>query len=140
EAEMRSVMEAATLNNLAVRLDALGRREAALAAIEEAVEIRRSLAAARPDAFAEPFATSLWVRVDALDGAEPPGAAIASNAQAIATLTPLFRDYPGPLAPKMAGMAKEYLERCEKAGQDPDADLLAEVIAIFSTVQDQQNG
>ncbi|MEO0763734.1 MAG: hypothetical protein AAFZ09_18320, partial [Pseudomonadota bacterium] len=31
EAEMRSVMEAATLNNLSVRLDALGRREAALA-------------------------------------------------------------------------------------------------------------
>ena len=40
-----------SLNNLSVRLGDLGRREEALAAIEEAITIRRELAAARPDAF-----------------------------------------------------------------------------------------
>ena len=48
-----------SLNNLAVRLADLGRREDALAAIEEAVTIRRQLAAARPDAFRPDLATSL---------------------------------------------------------------------------------
>ncbi len=50
---------AGTLNNLSVRLADLGRREAALQAIEEAVTIRRSLAAARPDAFLPDLAASL---------------------------------------------------------------------------------
>ena len=50
---------AGSLNNLAVRLAALGRREDALAAIQEAVAIYRELAAARPDAFRPDLATSL---------------------------------------------------------------------------------
>ena len=48
-----------SLNNLAIRLAGLGRREEALAAIEEAVTIRRELAAARPDAFRPDLAVSL---------------------------------------------------------------------------------
>ena len=40
-----------SLNNLSNRLGGLGRREEALAASQEAVTIRRELAAARPDAF-----------------------------------------------------------------------------------------
>ena len=50
---------ARSLNNLAVRLAGLGRREEALAAIQEAVTIHRELAAARPDAFRPDLATSL---------------------------------------------------------------------------------
>ena len=48
-----------SLNNLSVRLADLGRREEALAAIEEAVTLRRQLAAARPDAFPPDLAASL---------------------------------------------------------------------------------
>ena len=48
-----------SLNNLAVRLGDLGRREDALAAIQEAVTIYRELAAARPDAFRPDLARSL---------------------------------------------------------------------------------
>ena len=48
-----------SLNNLSVRLGELGRREEALAAIQEAVTIRRELAAARPDAFRPDLASSL---------------------------------------------------------------------------------
>jgi tetratricopeptide (TPR) repeat protein len=47
------------LVNLAVRLGSLGRREDALAAIQEAVTIRRDLAAARPDAFRPDLAMAL---------------------------------------------------------------------------------
>src|SRR5207249_89752 len=50
---------ATSLNNLSVRLGDLGRAEAALAAIQEAVEIRRSLAQARPDTFLRDLAMSL---------------------------------------------------------------------------------
>jgi Tetratricopeptide repeat len=42
---------ATSLNNLSTRLGALGRREEALAAIQEAVTIRRELAARWPDAY-----------------------------------------------------------------------------------------
>ncbi|MFN7056797.1 TIR domain-containing protein, partial [Hyphomonas sp.] len=42
---------AMSLNNLGARLSELGRREDALAATQEAADIRRTLAAARPDAF-----------------------------------------------------------------------------------------
>ena len=44
------------LNNQSLRLSDLGRREEALAAIEEAVSIYRQLAEARPDAFLPDFA------------------------------------------------------------------------------------
>ena len=50
---------AASLNSLAVRLADLGRREDALAAVEESVTIRRELAVARPDVFQPDLAMSL---------------------------------------------------------------------------------
>ena len=50
---------ATSLNNLAVRLGALGRREEALTAAEEAVVLGRELAAAHPKAFRPDLAGSL---------------------------------------------------------------------------------
>jgi hypothetical protein len=50
---------AGALNNLSIRLAGLGRREEALAAIEEATGVYRELAAARPDAFRPDLAASL---------------------------------------------------------------------------------
>ncbi|MEV7319314.1 tetratricopeptide repeat protein [Streptomyces sp. NPDC093970] len=50
---------ATSLNNLSIRLRALGRREEALTAIEEAATTYRKLAAARPDTFLPHLATSL---------------------------------------------------------------------------------
>ena len=50
---------AGSLNNLSLRLADLGRREEALAAIQEAAAICRELAAARPDAFRPDLAMSL---------------------------------------------------------------------------------
>ena len=53
------IYSAALLNNLAVRLSDLGRREEALTAAEEAVGHYRALAEARPDAFIPDLALSL---------------------------------------------------------------------------------
>ena len=52
---------ARSLNNLAVDLAALGRAEDARAAIEEAVTIRRELAAVWPDAYRHQLEQSLRV-------------------------------------------------------------------------------
>jgi tetratricopeptide (TPR) repeat protein len=50
---------AMALNDLSVRLAGLGRREEALAAVEEALSIQRELAVGRPDAFRPGLAISL---------------------------------------------------------------------------------
>ena len=74
---------AGSLNDLAVRLGALGRREEALAAVQEAVAIRRELAAARPEAFRPDLATSLSnlsARLGALGRRED---ALAANEEAV---------------------------------------------------------
>jgi tetratricopeptide (TPR) repeat protein len=52
-------MTASSLNNLGNRLSALGRHEEALASAQEAVDIRRRLAAARPDVYTAALASSL---------------------------------------------------------------------------------
>ena len=96
--------------------------------------ILRRLAAARPDAFGEDLAVSLWVLADRLDEASRAAEAIDANRAAIETLLPLFRHLPQAFAPRMAGMAKEYLERCQKSGTATDMALLAPVIAIFETL------
>jgi hypothetical protein len=48
-----------SLNNLSVRLAGVGRREAALAPIEEAVQIYRRLAEGAPEAYLPDLAGSL---------------------------------------------------------------------------------
>jgi hypothetical protein len=50
-----------SLNNLSIRLGELGRREDALAAIQEAVTVRRELAARWPDAYQQELVQSLQV-------------------------------------------------------------------------------
>jgi Tetratricopeptide repeat len=62
---------AGSLSNLSNRLADLGRREEALAAGQEAADLYRELAAARPDAFGPNLASSLnnlSVRLAALGG------------------------------------------------------------------------
>lgn len=135
EDEGQQAVLAATLNNLSGRLDALGRREEALAAIEEAVEIRRSLAAARPDAFADPLSTSLWVYADRLETSDRPDDALVAHMDAARIMTPNLQRFPAALAPKMAAMLKEYFERCERFETDPDMESLAPAIAVFEALQ-----
>ena len=59
DTEDAKVVRAGLLNNLGNRLSDLGRREDALAAAQEAVDLYRQLAADRPDAFLPDLAMSL---------------------------------------------------------------------------------
>ena len=119
-------------------LSELGEREAALAAAREAVELRRALAAQRPDAFRPDLATSLMVRALCLDAADQPAPALADNVEAIGVLTPAFVRLPPAFAQLMGAMVSAYRQRCEKHGTEPDQALLTPVIAAFNQLPGQK--
>ena len=137
-AEDAAPLVAASLNNLSNRLSDLGRREDALAAGEEAVEIRRRLAAARPDAFPDPLATALWVLSGRLADSGADDDAERTHRAALTTLAPLFQRHPAALAPKIAAMAKDYFERCQRTGQTPDEATLAPILAVIQDTLGEQ--
>jgi tetratricopeptide (TPR) repeat protein len=124
-----------SLNNLALRLSDLGRREDALARAEEAMALYRELAAARPDAFRPDLATSLSVLGDCLEAVDRLDEALAADEDAIATLWPAFERFPGALARRMMTYLHDYLRRCEKGGREPDMALLARLLALFQKLQ-----
>jgi hypothetical protein len=94
---------ARSLNNLSVRLGGLGRREEALAAIQEAVTIRRELAAARPDAFRPALATSLNNLAVRLGGLGRREEALAASQEAAEVYRELAAARPDAFRPDLAG-------------------------------------
>ena len=120
-------------------LSDLGRREDALAAAQEAASLHRTLAAQRPDAFAENLAVSLWVLADCLDASSRQPDALAANAEAITILTPLFQAFPAAIRGRIVPIAQAYLQRCQTLGHDPDEALLAPVVAVLSAMQTKKD-
>ena len=92
------------------------------------MEVYRRLAAQRPDAFAEPLSTSLWVLADCLGETGNTMDAIETHEQALTTLAPLFERHVAALAPKIVAMTQEYLERCKQADHSPDTTLLQPIM------------
>ena len=121
-------------------LGELGRPEDALAAAEEAVGLRRTLAAQRQDAFAPDLATTLMVLATCLDAMDRGDDGLAANTEAIATLTDQFVRMPPAFARLMGAMAQKYIERCEKLGREPDLALLSPMIAVFEQMRAQPEG
>jgi hypothetical protein len=94
---------AGSLSNLSARLGALGRREEALAASQEAAGVYRELAAARPDAFRPGLATALSnlaVRLGALGRREE---ALAASQEAVTIRRELAAARPDAFRPDLAG-------------------------------------
>ena len=89
-----------SLNNQSVFLSGLGRREEALAAIEEAVTIRRELARARPDAFLPDLAASLNNQSSCLSGLGQREEALAAVEEAVTAYRELARGPPRRLPPR----------------------------------------
>jgi hypothetical protein len=112
-------------------LSDLGRREEALTAAEEAVRLRRALAAARPDAFGVDLARSLWVLGDLYGETGTVDSATETLAEGVRLLTPVFVVVPPAVAGIMGGLVHSYLAQCEAAGSGPDHELLGPVIAEF---------
>ncbi|WP_245606440.1 tetratricopeptide repeat-containing serine protease family protein [Streptomyces himastatinicus] len=93
---------AASLNNFSNRLAALGRREEALVAIGEAVEIRRELARAQPDDFRPRLALSLnnlAIRLGELGRQEE---ALEAIGEAVEIRRELVQGRPDPFRPHFA--------------------------------------
>jgi len=118
---------AASLNNLSIRLSDLGRREVALAAIEEAVAIRRDLAAARPDAFRPDLARSLGASGSVLKDADP-AAARDRFAEGLEAIAPYLARIPEAHRGLARALLGDYLDACATTDSDPDPDLLARIV------------
>ena len=101
---------AMALNNLGNRLSDLGRREQALEATKEAVDIYRNLAKQRPDAFLPDLATALGALHVVYKGMGRAEEAQGTIAEALEILTPLFEAVPQAHARLMAQVLKNYLE------------------------------
>ncbi len=124
----RTPVLAVGLNNLAHRFSALGRREEALAAAEEAVTLRRALAAARPDAFTPALATSLSVLGDQHAGLAHWQAALDAYAEAAQRLTPYMARLPQAFGGLYVQNMRDLIRAMIAAGRDP--------AAIDATIQD----
>jgi hypothetical protein len=71
------------------------------------------------------------VAASCLDALDRPAEAVASDAEAIATLSPAFTEHPAAFGHWMAPMVQRYQERCERLGQSPNARLLGPIVAIL---------
>jgi tetratricopeptide (TPR) repeat protein len=112
---------AASLNNLAVRLGDLGRREDALAAIREAVTILRALAAARPDAFRPDLASSLNNLAADLAGLGRREDALAAIQEAAGIRRELAAARPDAFRPDLATSLNNLAVRLGDLGRREDA-------------------
>jgi hypothetical protein len=93
---------AMSLNNLSNRLSGLGRREDALAASTEAVQVYRELAAARPDAFLPDLAMSLNNLSNRLSGLGRREDALAASTEAVQVYRELAAARPDAFLPDLA--------------------------------------
>jgi tetratricopeptide (TPR) repeat protein len=117
---------ARALNNLAVDLGALGRREDGLAAIEEAVTIRRGLVATRPQAFLPELAMSLdnlAIRLGELGRRDE---ALAPAQEAVTTYRQLAATRPDAYLPGLARAANNLAVRLGELGRRDEALAAAE--------------
>ncbi|MFN7804691.1 MAG: tetratricopeptide repeat protein, partial [Planctomycetaceae bacterium] len=123
-------------NNLGNRLSELGRREAALAAAEEAVRIRRTLAAERPDAFLPDLAASLnnvSVMLSELGRRE---AALAASREAVQYFLTLTRQVPHAFQQQLLIATPQLFETLEALGREPKSEpIVLEVIAFLQSQQ-----
>ncbi len=110
-----------SLNNLANRLSEMGRRADALAAAQEAVEIRRALAKLNPDAFQPALASSLNNLANHLSAMGRRADALAPAQEAVDLYRALAKLNPDAFQPALAmslgtrGRILEANERLEEA-------------------------
>jgi hypothetical protein len=117
---------AGSLSNLGLRLSALGQREKALEAAQEAVDIRRKLAEANAQAFLPDLAMSLGAYGRVLLALERYSEAASAFAEGLQHLVPFYRDLPQAFSGLAHALRRDYIEACQKAGQEPDKNLLSQ--------------
>jgi tetratricopeptide (TPR) repeat protein len=118
---------AATLNNLAVRQSAVGRREQALVTAGEAVTLRRQLVQASPGAFLPDLAGSLNNLANIESAVGQREQALVTAGEAVTHYRQLVQANPGAFLPDLA-RSLNNLAHLLAAGGRPD-----EALAVFET-------
>ncbi|WP_240677884.1 tetratricopeptide repeat protein, partial [Actinacidiphila soli] len=122
---------AGSLNNLSGRLGALGRREEALEAITEAVDIRRELARVRPDAFLPNLAASLNNLSADLGDLGQREEALKAITEAVDIRRELARTRPDAFLPNLAGSLNNLSGRLGALGRREEAlEAITEAVDI----------
>ena len=109
------------LIDLSIWLSRLGRREEALAAIEEAVTIRRQLAATRPDAFLPDLAMSLNNQSNRLSELGRREEALAAIEEAVTSYRQLAATRPDAFLPDLAMSLNNQSNRLSELGRREEA-------------------
>jgi tetratricopeptide (TPR) repeat protein len=120
------VERARLCNNLGNTLSELGRREAALAAAEEAVTAYRTLAAERPDAFLPILAASLSNLGNRLSALGRREAALAAAKEAVTAYRTLAAERPDAFLPDLAASLNNLGIRLSELGRREAALAAAE--------------
>ena len=118
---------APVLGMLGYALSALGRREEALRATQEAVAIHRGLARADPQAFLPDLARSLGMHGSVLRGLGRHAEAAAAFAEGLRAILPFVRALPTAFGGLAGALLQYYLQACEEAGRELDWGLVEEV-------------
>ncbi len=121
------------LNNLGNMQSALGQQEAALASTQEAVDLYRKLAEARPEAFLPELAMSLHNLGIRQSDLGQPEAALASAQQALDALWPLFLRLPAAFVIDTGDYLATLRDRLAALSLPPTPALL-EREATFATL------
>ena len=123
---------AGLLKDLSNRLSDLGRREEALAAIEEAVTIRRELARTSPDAFLPDLAGSLNNQSNRLSDLGRREEALAAIEEAVTAYRELARTRPDAFLPDLAGSLNNQSIRLSDLGRREEAlAAIEEAVTIY---------
>ncbi|WP_425438249.1 tetratricopeptide repeat protein [Niveispirillum cyanobacteriorum] len=127
------------LNNLSVRLSDLGKREEALAAVEEAVAIHYTLANTRPDTFIADLATALnnlSVRLSDMGQWER---ALAAVEEAVNLYRTLAEKQPDSFLPDLATALNNRSSRLSDLGQRERAlAAVEEAVNLYRTLAEKQ--
>ncbi|MEM6945491.1 MAG: hypothetical protein AAF565_17240, partial [Pseudomonadota bacterium] len=113
------------------RLSEVGRREEALAAAEEAVALRRTLAAARPEAFTPNLAMSLGA-LGQVQRQTDPALAAQTFADGLQRIAPLLEAVPEAFSGLATALFNDLKAASEEAGAQPDAALVARIEAALT--------
>ncbi|MFE6802593.1 tetratricopeptide repeat protein, partial [Streptomyces sp. NPDC057681] len=137
---------ATSLNDLSKWLGALGRREEGLAAIEEAVTIRRELAVARPDAFLADLARSLYNLAIDLGELGRREEGLAAAEEAVAAYRQLAALRPDAFLPDLAASLNDLAIDLGALGRDEEglaaveeADALRATAELHLTLDRPEN-
>ncbi|WP_336113833.1 tetratricopeptide repeat-containing protein [Streptomyces sp. PTD9-10] len=125
---------AGALNNLAIRLSEVGRRQEALAPAEEAVGIYRALAESNSETYLPYLASALNTLANRLSEVGRRQEALAPAEEAAGTYRVLAEAEPAAYRPDLAGALNTLANRMSEVGRRQEALALAEEAAGINRV------